>query len=81
MADRPPPGPTVGGRRSGYPIGNSGWGVMTLASPGDLDGDGHADLTASTTAGLEFLPGRRTGLIGAPAVVGYGGWQAMKAIS
>ncbi|WP_254711929.1 VCBS repeat-containing protein [Streptomyces sp. TRM64462] len=149
------PGYSGGTIESGYPIGNGGWGKMTLASPGDLDGDGYVDLiardtvsgdvwvyhgrsrgdtdgdgvadggtdpaalgipanrtayatgwsatarplitasgdsngdgvpdmwttTASTTAGLELLPGRRTGLIGAPVVVGTGGWQAVEAIS
>ncbi|MFD9218339.1 hypothetical protein ACFVY9_35710 [Streptomyces sp. NPDC059544] len=31
--------------------------------------------------GLEFVPGRRTGLVGTPSVVGAGGWQAIKTIS
>ncbi|MFD3505603.1 FG-GAP repeat domain-containing protein, partial [Streptomyces sp. NPDC058678] len=149
------PGSFSGTVDSGYLIGNSGWGVMQLASPGDVDGDGFADLiarntstgdlwvyhgksagdadgdgipdggtdpgslgaganrtayatgwtttarplftasgdsntdgipdlwstTANTTAGLEFLPGRRTGLVGPPTVVGTGGWQAIKLIS
>ncbi|WP_236239995.1 DNRLRE domain-containing protein [Streptomyces sp. CC228A] len=149
------PGYSGGTIESGYPIGNSGWGKMTLASPGDLDGDGFVDLiardtvsgdvwvyhgrsrgdadgdgvadggtdpgalgipsyrtayatgwsttarplitatgdgngdgipdmwttTGNATAGLEFMPGRRTGLIGAPLVVGTGGWQAVEAIS
>ncbi|MFI2215216.1 integrin alpha, partial [Streptomyces sp. NPDC020141] len=144
-----------GGMQTGYPIGDSGWGKMTLASPGDVNGDGFTDLiardttngavwlyhgksrgdadgdgvpdggtepsslgnsanrvsyatgwtpaarplitasgdsngddipdlwttTANATAGLEFLPGRRTGLVGPPAIVGSGGWQAIKAIS
>ncbi|GAA3375456.1 VCBS repeat-containing protein [Streptomyces sannanensis] len=149
------PGYTGGTVETGYPIGNGGWGVMTLASPGDVDGDGFTDIiarntstgdlwiyhgrsrgdadgdgvpdggtdpaafgdpanrtayatgwtttarplitasgdsnadgvpdlwstTANTTAGLEFVPGRATGLVGTPSVVGTGGWQAMKAIS
>ncbi|MER6134471.1 VCBS repeat-containing protein [Streptomyces sp. NPDC001815] len=149
------PGSVYGTVDSGYLIGNSGWGVMQLATPGDVDGDGFADLiarntstgdlwvyhgksagdadgdgvpdggtnpaslgsganrtayatgwtttarplftasgdsnadgipdlwstTANTTAGLEFLPGRRTGLVGPPTVVGTGGWQAIKLIS
>ncbi|MFJ5258844.1 FG-GAP repeat domain-containing protein [Streptomyces sp. NPDC088387] len=140
---------------SGYLIGGAGWGTMQFASPGDVDGDGFADLiarntstgdlwiyhgkspgdadgdgvsdggtdpaslgapanrtayatgwtttarpqftasgdsdgdgvpdlwttTANTTAGLEFVPGRRTGLAGPPTVVGGGGWQGIKRIS
>ncbi|MFC8419989.1 VCBS repeat-containing protein [Streptomyces sp. NPDC057236] len=149
------PGYAYGTVDSGYLIGTSGWGVMELASSGDVDGDGFADLiarntstgdlwiyrgksrgdadgdgvpdggtdpaslgagssrtvyatgwtttarplftasgdsdadgvpdlwttTANTTAGLEFVPGRRTGQVGTPTVVGTGGWQAMKRIS
>ncbi|MFJ5044106.1 hypothetical protein [Streptomyces sp. NPDC088719] len=58
--------------------------LKALVASGDSDGDGVPDLwttTANTTAGLEFIPGRRNGLAGAPAVVGSGGWQPMKAIS
>ncbi len=43
------PGYSGGTIESGYPIGNSGWGKMTLASPGDLDGDGFVDLIARDT--------------------------------
>ncbi|WP_162602879.1 VCBS repeat-containing protein [Streptomyces sp. CS090A] len=149
------PGYTGGTIQPGYPIGSAGWSNRQLASPGDVDGDGFADLvvrdtangavwlyhgrsngdadgdgipdggtdpaslasdanrtayatgwttaarplitasgdsngdgvpdlwttTANATAGLEFIPGRRTGLVGAPEVVGTGGWQPMKALS
>lgn len=54
-----------------------------ITAPGDVDGDGITDLwttTANTTAGLEFLPGRKDG-VGTPTVVGTGGWQAIKAIA
>ncbi|MFF8960607.1 DNRLRE domain-containing protein, partial [Streptomyces sp. NPDC014894] len=149
------PGSPGGKIQAGYPIGGNGWGKMTLASPGDVDGDGFTDLiardtlsgavwlyhgksrgdadgdgvpdggtdpasigdsanrtsyatgwtpaarplvtaggdsngdsvpdlwttTANATAGLEFFPGRKTGLVGPPTVVGWGGWQAIKVIS
>ncbi|GAA2246111.1 hypothetical protein GCM10010145_11270 [Streptomyces ruber] len=149
------PGYAYGTVDSGYLIGTSGWGVMQLASPGDVDGDGFTDLiarntstgqlwvyrgksagdadgdgvpdggtdpaslgagssrtsyatgwtttarplftasgdsdgdgvpdlwttTSNTTAGLEFVPGRRTGLVGPPTVAGTSGWQAIKLIS
>ncbi|MET8508226.1 FG-GAP-like repeat-containing protein [Streptomyces sp. NPDC004787] len=49
-----------------------------VVSAGDVTGDGLADLWTTRTAGtaenLEFLPGTPTGL-GAPAVIGTGGWQ------
>lgn len=145
------PGYAYGTVDSGYLIGSSGWGVMQLGSPGDVDGDGFTDLiarntangdlwvyhgrgrgdaagdggtdpaslgaganrtayatgwtttarplftasgdsdgddvpdlwttTSNTTAGLELVPGRRTGLVGPSTVVGTSGWQAMKLIS
>ncbi|MGW5132816.1 FG-GAP repeat domain-containing protein [Streptomyces sp. NPDC004135] len=55
-----------------------------LTASGDSDGDGVPDLwttTANTTAGLEFVPGRKSGLHGPPVVVGGGGWQSIKVIS
>ncbi|MEV0966845.1 VCBS repeat-containing protein [Streptomyces sp. NPDC049910] len=149
------PGWSGGTVESGYLIGSSGWEKMTLASPGDVDGDGFVDLvardrtsgalwlyhgksrgdadgdgvpdggtdpgslghgssrtqyasgwtpasrplvtasgdsdgddvpdlwttTSNTSAGLEFVPGRRTGPVGTPTAVGTTGWQAIKAIS
>ncbi|WP_405688311.1 hypothetical protein [Streptomyces sp. NBC_00057] len=65
----------------------TGW--ITTARPlitasGDSNGDGIGDLwttTANTTAGLEFIPGRKTGLVGPATVVGTGGWQTIKNIS
>ncbi|WP_405637414.1 FG-GAP-like repeat-containing protein [Streptomyces sp. NBC_01178] len=65
----------------------TGWTLAArplVTASGDSDGDGVPDLwttTANTTAGLEFIPGRRTGLVGAPIVAGTGGWQPMKALS
>jgi hypothetical protein len=55
-----------------------------FTASGDTDGDGVPDLwttTADTAAGLAFVPGRRSGLVGPSAVVGGGGWQAIKSIS
>ncbi|WP_433543916.1 FG-GAP repeat domain-containing protein (plasmid) [Streptomyces sp. CA-294286] len=65
----------------------TGWTLTArplFTATGDSNGDGVPDLwttTPNTTAGLEFVPGRRTGLVGAPTVVGTGGWQAIKALS
>lgn len=65
----------------------TGWTIAVrplVTASGDSDGDGVPDLwttTANATAGLEFIPGRRNGLAGAPTVVGSGGWQPMKGIS
>ncbi|MFF8968409.1 FG-GAP repeat domain-containing protein [Streptomyces sp. NPDC014995] len=65
----------------------TGW--TTTARPlftasGDTDGDGVSDLwttTPNTSAGLEFVPGRKTGVVGTPVVVGGPGWQTIKLIS
>ncbi|XIE81794.1 FG-GAP repeat domain-containing protein [Streptomyces sp. SBR177] len=62
-------------------LGGGPWTVADrrlAVSAGDVTGDGLADLWTTRTAGtaenLEFLPGTTTGL-GAPAVIGTGGWQ------
>lgn len=55
-----------------------------MTASGDSNGDDVPDLwttMSNSTAGLEFVPGRRTGLVGTPSVVGAGGWQAIKTIS
>ncbi|GKQ37237.1 hypothetical protein ALMP_37750 [Streptomyces sp. A012304] len=65
----------------------TGW--TTAARPlftasGDTDGDGVPDLwttTPNASAGLEFVPGRKTGPVGPAAVVGGTGWQTIKLIS
>ncbi|MER5770326.1 VCBS repeat-containing protein [Streptomyces sp. NPDC001985] len=50
------PGAPGGAVEYGYPIGDSGWGRMTLASPGDMNGDGLTDLIArDTTNGTVWL--------------------------
>nr|WP_239096235.1 FG-GAP-like repeat-containing protein [Streptomyces sp. SID11385] len=52
-----------------------------LVSPGDVTGDGRADLWSTVAAGgaenLELLPGTATGP-GAPTTVGTGGWQGIR---
>ncbi|MFD3972086.1 VCBS repeat-containing protein [Streptomyces cyaneofuscatus] len=70
--------------RTAYATGWTTAARPLITASGDSNGDGVPDLwttTANTTAGLEFIPGRRTGLTGAPEVVGTGGWQPMKALS
>lgn len=70
--------------RTAYATGWTTAARPLITASGDSDGDGVPDLwttTADTAAGLEFIPGRPSGLVGAPAVVGSGGWQPMKAIS
>ncbi|MFV0127837.1 hypothetical protein ACLGI4_09000 [Streptomyces sp. HMX112] len=79
-----PPSLGAPANRTAYATGWTAAARPMITASGDSNTDGISDVwttTASTTAGLAFLPGRRAGLIGTPAVVGYGGWQAMKAIS
>ncbi|MGV9791374.1 FG-GAP repeat domain-containing protein [Streptomyces sp. NPDC003435] len=74
----------VGTNRTAYATGWTTTARPLLTASGDSNGDGVPDLwstTSSTTAGLEFVPGRRTGLVGPPVTVGTGGWQAIRAIS
>jgi hypothetical protein len=70
--------------RTAYATGWTTTARPQLTATGDSNGDSIPDLwttTANTTAGLEFVPGRRTGLVGPATVVGTGGWQAIKRIS
>jgi hypothetical protein len=70
--------------RTAYATGWTPTARPLLTASGDSDGDGVPDLwttTANATAGLEFVPGRKSGLHGPPVVVGGGGWQGIKAIS
>ncbi|MFD4791090.1 FG-GAP repeat domain-containing protein [Streptomyces sp. NPDC058459] len=74
----------VGTNRTAYATGWTTTARPLLTASGDSNGDGVPDLwstTSSTTAGLEFVPGRRTGPVGPPVTVGTGGWQAIRAIS
>ncbi|MFF0386617.1 FG-GAP repeat domain-containing protein [Streptomyces sp. NPDC004286] len=74
----------VGTNRTAYATGWTTTARPLLTASGDSNGDGVPDLwstTSSTTAGLEFVPGRRTGQVGPPVTVGTGGWQAIRAIS
>ncbi|MEW1695936.1 FG-GAP-like repeat-containing protein [Streptomyces sp. NPDC093249] len=66
---------TLGGRKL---IGSGGWNSMNaLVAPGDMDGDGRADLYAreASTGKLWLYPGRTSG-IGARKLVGSGGWNS-----
>ncbi|MFD3714828.1 FG-GAP repeat domain-containing protein [Streptomyces sp. NPDC058677] len=73
-----------GSNRTAYATGWTTAARPLLTATGDSNGDGIPDLwttTSNTTAGLEFVPGRRSGLVGPSTVVGGGGWQAIKSIS
>ncbi|MFE4385817.1 FG-GAP repeat domain-containing protein [Streptomyces sp. NPDC056844] len=74
----------AGPSRTAYATGWTTSARPLIAGSGDSNGDGIGDLwttTANTSAGLEFFPGRKTGLLQPPTVVGTGGWQAIKIIS
>lgn len=61
--------------RTAYATGWTPAARPLLTASGDSNGDGVPDLwttTSNTTAGLEFVPGRKTGLHGPPVVVGKG---------
>ncbi|MEU7291957.1 peptidase inhibitor family I36 protein [Streptomyces exfoliatus] len=60
-------------------IGSGGWNAMNaLAAPGDMNGDGWADLIAreGSTGKLWFYPGTSGG-IGSRVLIGSGGWNVM----
>ncbi|MFF7196560.1 hypothetical protein ACFZAM_23040 [Streptomyces sp. NPDC008079] len=62
----------------------SGWSaVAQLIAPGDMNGDGLPDLiTAETNNLLWFFPGTTTSnKLGAPQLVGNGGWDTFTAIA
>jgi hypothetical protein len=62
----------------------TGWNVYTaIVTPGDVTGDGNADILARTTAGALLLyPGNGTGGLSAAAPSQIGsGWQTMTALT
>ncbi|WP_329216874.1 VCBS repeat-containing protein [Streptomyces sp. NBC_01485] len=74
----------TGANRAAYATGWTTAARPLITASGDSDGDGVCDLwttTANASAGLDFVPGRASGLVGTPVPVGTTGWQAMKLLS
>lgn len=70
---------TLGARKL---IGSGGWNAMnTLVAPGDMNGDGKADLIAreASSGKLWLYPGK-TGAVGTRVLIGSGGWNVMSTI-
>ncbi|MEU2547312.1 FG-GAP-like repeat-containing protein [Streptomyces roseolus] len=77
------PGTASGGLGARKLIGSGGWNAMNaLAGPGDLNGDGKADLIAreASTGKLWLYPGTTSGGLGARKLIGSGGWNAMETL-
>ncbi|MGW6243277.1 FG-GAP-like repeat-containing protein [Streptomyces roseolus] len=77
------PGTSSGGLGARMLIGSGGWNAMNaLAGPGDLNGDGKADLIGreASTGKLWLYPGTASGGLGARKLIGSGGWNAMGAL-
>ncbi|MFD6986359.1 peptidase inhibitor family I36 protein [Streptomyces sp. NPDC059956] len=61
-------------------IGSGGWNTMNvLVAPGDMNGDGRADLIAreGATGKLWFYPATSSGALGSRVLIGSGGWNVM----
>ncbi len=68
---------TIGARKL---MGSGGWNAMNaLVAPGDMNGDGRADLIAreGATGKLWFYPATSTGAFGSRVMIGSGGWNVM----
>jgi hypothetical protein len=65
-------------------LGSSGWNAMNaIASPGDFNRDGKADIIAKDSVGsgqLWFYPGDGAGNLGARVLIGSSGWNAMNTV-
>jgi hypothetical protein len=63
-------------------VNGSGWGgLVRVLAPGDVDGDGHADLLAVDPAGrLRFYAGTGQGWVASARFVSGTGWNAMSAL-
>ncbi len=65
-------------------LGASGWNSMNaIASPGDFDGDGKADIIAKDSDGsgrLWLYPGDGEGRLGTRILIGSSGWNSINAV-
>ncbi|MFB7518099.1 FG-GAP-like repeat-containing protein [Streptomyces sp. NPDC056144] len=61
-------------------LGSGGWNAMNaFVAPGDMNGDGRADLIAreAATGKLYFYPATATGTLGARVTIGTSGWNIL----
>ncbi|MFF3215420.1 FG-GAP-like repeat-containing protein [Streptomyces sp. NPDC002886] len=74
------PGTSTGAIGARKLIGSGGWNAMNaLVAPGDMNGDGRADLIAreGATGKLWLYPATSTGALGSRVLIGSGGWNVM----
>ncbi|WP_225803722.1 FG-GAP-like repeat-containing protein [Streptomyces sp. NK15101] len=74
------PGTSTGTLAARRLVGSGGWNAMNaLVAPGDMNGNGKADLIAreASTGKLWFYPGTGTGAFGSRVLIGSGGWNVM----